>query len=255
MIEERRRRLAQRLVEEGQLVVRDLAIEFGVTTETIRKDIAYLERMGIAKKSRGGAMYVNDRREIPYHKSSTLHTREKSAIARLAVSLISGHVIMMDGGSTNFAIAKLLSLQSQLTIVTNSVSLIPVLGNAHGIELILTGGAIRAISQDMLGFWASRAVQEITADVCFIGANSLSHPSGPTTSTMAEVELKRAMLQSARHKYIVADSSKLQIVSTFRYAEWSEITGLITDTGIDPQFVQSISGLTQVYQADIDGKL
>lgn len=254
MVEERRRKLAQRLVEEGQLVVRELASEFGVTTETIRKDIAHLERMGIAKKSRGGASYINDRREIPYHETSTLHTREKSAIARRATSLINGRVIMLDGGSTNLAIAKLLSLQDGLTVITNSVSIIPVLGNAHGIELILSGGTIRAISQDMVGFWASRALQEVTADVCFIGANSLSHEGGPATSTMDEVEIKRAMLHSARHKYVVADSSKLQVISTFRYVKWNEVDGLITDNGIDPEFVRSVSGLTRVYQADLDEK-
>ncbi len=250
MIEERRRQLAQRLVEEGRLVVRELAGEFGVTTETIRKDIAYLESLGIAKKARGGATYINDRREIPYHETSTLHTHEKSAIARLAVSLIPGNVIMLDGGSTNLAIAKLLSLQDGLTVITNSVSIIPVLGNAHGVELILTGGKIRAISQDMVGFWASRALQEVMADVCFIGANSLSHEGGPSTSTMAEVELKRTMLHSARQKYVVADSSKLHVISTYRYVEWGEIDGLITDSAIDPQFVRSISSFTNVYQTD-----
>lgn len=249
MVDERRKELAQKLVQEGRLIAKELAHQYQVTAETIRKDIAYLETQGLAHKVHGGAIYANDSRELPYHRTSTLNRKQKAAIARLAVSLVDGHVVMIDGGSTNLAIAKLLSLKDRLTIVTNSLTIPPVFSNAPGIELSLTGGHIRQISQDLVGYWAVRPISETTGDVCFIGANSLSHANGPTTSTTTEAEVKRAMLTSCKARYLVADSSKVGSISTYQFAAWNELTAVITDDGIDPSFVDRISVYTKVLVA------
>ncbi len=250
MVDERRRELAQRLVQDGKLVVKDLALQYDVTTETIRKDITHLEKMGVAKKTHGGAIYVNDLRELPYSETSTLHRSQKAAIARVAVSLIGRHVTMLDGGSTNLAIAKLLSLRADITVVTNSLSIVPVLASAPGVTLVMTGGEVRQISQDLVGYWATRSVHEVASDVCFVGANSIAQFSGPSTSTMQEVEIKRSMLEASRSRYLVVDSSKTGSLSTFQFAEWREFTAIITDSGIDSHFVDNVAPYTKVLIAE-----
>lgn len=250
MVDERRRELAQRLVQDGKIVVKDLALQYDVTTETIRKDISHLEKLGVAKKTHGGAIYVNDLRELPYSKTSTLHRRQKAAIARMAVSLIGRQVTMLDGGSTNLAIAKLLSLRDGITVVTNSLSIVPVLSGAPGVALVMTGGEVRQISQDLVGFWATRSIHEVASDLCFVGANSIAQFSGPSTSTMQEVEIKRSMLEVSRSRYLVVDSSKTGALSTYQFAEWREFTAIITDPGIDPHFVDRVSSFTKVMIAD-----
>jgi DeoR/GlpR family transcriptional regulator of sugar metabolism len=250
MLEDRRQNLAQKLVQEGRLVIKDLTEEYKVTSETIRKDISYLENLGIAKRTHGGAVYVNDEREVPFFHTNTLNRALKSAIAQKAVTLIKGRVVIFDGGSTTLAIARLLSLHEDLMIFTNSLSAVPVLANAPGIELVLTGGLVRNVSQDQVGFWTTRTIREISADIAFIGTNSLTNSTGPSTSNMNEVAVKQAMIHAARTRYLVTDSTKLNIVSTYQFARWEDFTGIITDNGITAEFRDYVSRFTQVLVAD-----
>ncbi|MCY0880586.1 MAG: DeoR/GlpR family DNA-binding transcription regulator, partial [Firmicutes bacterium] len=231
MVSNRRQDLIQLLVQDGKISVKDLAQKYGVSTETIRKDIAYLEQYGIAKKTHGGAIYMNDIREIPFYHMS-IHRHEKYAIAKLATTLIQGPVVLMDGGSTTLTMAKLLSLRHQITIVTNSLSMGPILANASDVKLVLTGGEVRQINQDQVGFLAVRTIREISADACFIGTDSLSHPDGPSAYEMADVEIKQAMLQASRMRYLVVDSSKWETSSPYQFAKWQDFTAVITDSHI-----------------------
>lgn len=249
MTETRREELAKQLVQYGALVTKDLARRYGVSTETIRKDILYLEQMGIAQKTRGGAMYVNDAREIPFHHTSVLNQHEKALIAQKAMDLISGNLVILDAGSTTLAVAKLLSLRENLTVVTSSLSALPILTGSPGVNVVLTGGEARHVSQDLVGFWAERSLREVNADVGFIGANSLAGTDGPTTASLSEVAIKRAILQASRLRYLVVDSSKLMVVSTYQFADWKDFTGIITDAKIPAEFVEHVSRFTSVIVA------
>lgn len=250
MLEDRRQDLAQKLVQDGKLIIKDLTKEYRVTSETIRKDITYLESLGIAKRTHGGAIYVNDEREVPFFHNSTLNRALKSVIAQRAVELITGRVVIFDGGSTTLAIARLLSLRENLIVFTNSLSAVPILANAPGIELVLTGGAVRNVTQDQVGFWTTRAIHEISADIAFIGTNSLTNSTGPSTSNMNEVAVKQAMINAATSRYLVTDSTKLNIVSTYQFARWEEFTGVITDSAISTAFRDHVANFTKVIIAD-----
>ena len=96
----------------------------------------------------------------------------------------------------------------------------------------------------------TRAIREISADIAFIGANSLAHIFGPSTSNMNEVEVKQAMIASSRRAYLVVDSSKLNVVSTYQFATWRELAGIVTDKGITAEFVNRVSKFTEVLIAD-----
>lgn len=246
MTSHRRNQIAQKLIEHGKVTIKEMAESYHVSHETIRKDIVYLEQQGIAKRVHGGAIYLKEIREMPFVQTATLNKHEKTIIAQQAVSLIQGKVIILDSGSTTLAIAKLLSLKNDLTVITNSVSIIPILSTVKGIEFLLTGGEVRKISQAQVGYWAIRTLQDVSADMSFIGTNSISNAMGPTTSTLYEVETKRAMIQSGKKVYLVVDSSKIAIDSNYRFAEWQDFTGIITDDQIDKAFIERVSRQTQI---------
>lgn len=242
----RRNQIAHYLIEHGHINIKETAELHNVSDETIRKDILYLEHQGIAKRVHGGAVYVKEMREMPFAQTSALKKHEKSAIAQKAVSFIQGQIVILDAGSTTLAIAKLISLKKDLTVVTNSVGIIPILSTVDDIELLLTGGEVRKISQAQVGYWTIRALQEVTADVSFIGANSISGAKGPSTSMLSEVETKQAMIHSAKKVYLVVDSSKTSLDSNYRFAEWNDFTGIITDDHIDPQFIAKVADQTEI---------
>lgn len=242
----RRQEIAQTLVEIGSISIKAMADAYGVSTETIRNDVLYLEKMGIAKRMHGGATYINEVQELPFSRTTTLNKGLKNTIAKEASRHIKGHVVILDSGSTTLALAKLLSLQEGLTVITNSVSIIPILASVEGIHLILTGGEVRPISQDQVGSWATRNLQDVSASVSFIGANSINFGSGPSTSTLSEVDTKRAMIQAGQETYLLVDSTKLEVASTFKFAVWKDFTSIITDSGISDKFVREVSPHTRI---------
>lgn len=245
-MQNRRQEIAQTLVETGNISIKTMAATYGVSMETIRNDVLYLEKMGIAKRVHGGAAYINEVQELPFSRTTTLNKGLKNAIAKEAARHIKGHVVILDSGSTTLALAKLLSLQEGLTVITNSVSIIPILAGIEGIHLVLTGGEVRPISQAQVGSWATRSLNDVSADVSFVGANSINLATGPSTSTLSEVDTKRAMIQAGKETYLLVDSTKLEVSSTYKFAAWKEFTAIITDSGISEKFVRDTSPHTQI---------
>ena len=151
--EERRSQLARILVTEGSVKVGVLAERFGVSTETIRKDLIFLEKEGLAKKSHGGAVSSGALFERPLAARSMEHVAEKAKIARTAVEMIpDGGVAILDAGSTTYQIAKLLTLKKGITILTNSASIAHVLSGTSNTVFSL-GGEMRGTSMAFVGPW------------------------------------------------------------------------------------------------------
>ena len=114
---ERRNEIAQLLLRNGNMKAGDLARKFDVSTETIRKDLIYLEEQGIARKSYGGAIASTELAERPVALKQMERMDVKTAIANRAIQLIPEKgVIILDAGSTTYALAKLLTLRDDLTI-------------------------------------------------------------------------------------------------------------------------------------------
>ena len=138
---DRRNRIAQMLLKEGSVKVGELAQLFDVSTETIRKDIIYLEEEGIAEKNHGGAIAKVDVLERTLDEKEWLHSDEKAAIATVALSLVpAGSAIILDTGSTTYAIAKQLVLAKGFTVFTNSVITAGLLAESDN-EIFMLGGA------------------------------------------------------------------------------------------------------------------
>lgn len=159
--EERRSQLARILVTEGSVKVGVLAERFGVSTETIRKDLIFLEKEGLAKKSHGGAVSSGALFERPLAARSMEHVAEKAKIARTAVEMIpDGGVAILDAGSTTYQIAKLLTLKKGITILTNSASIAHVLSGTSNTVFSL-GGEMRGTSMAFVGPWTLHALESV----------------------------------------------------------------------------------------------
>jgi DeoR/GlpR family transcriptional regulator of sugar metabolism len=229
---ERRNQLAQLLVSEGSVKVGELAELFHVSTETIRKDLIYLENKGFAIKSHGGAIPSSELLERPLHTRSLEHVDEKNKIAQAAIQFISEKcILVLDSGSTSFAIAKLLTIKKGLTVITNSVTITQLLSMSENTVYSL-GGEVRGSSMALVGPWARDILSTIKADVAFLGTDGFHSRSGPCSSSVAEAEIKKAMVQSSKRSIVVCDHSKFEKDSMYQYCLWNEIECLITDPGI-----------------------
>lgn len=246
---ERRNKLAQILVSEGSVKVGELADMFSVSTETIRKDLNYLDKEGIAKKSHGGAIASSELLERPFSTKTLENVEAKTKIAQAALELIPNKgVIILDAGSTTYSIAKLLTIKKGITIITNSISITQILLGTDNTVYSL-GGETRGSSMALVGLWTIDALSTVKVDIAFLGTDGFFSRNGPCSASFSEAEVKKAMIQSSKKSVIVCDSSKFTTDGMFQFSEWKNINYLITDSDAPEGEVKNLGTVTQIIKA------
>ena len=244
---ERRNQLAEQLLSKGSLNVKELSKFYQVSTETIRKDLIYLEKEGIAKRSYGGAIpAVRPVTEKPVVEKNERNSSSKNEIALEALKLMPKNSgIILDGGTTNFALAQLLKKESGYTIFTNSVPSLSILSESNN-NVFALGGMVRSSSLAIVGDWANQQLLSIQVDVAFIGTDGFKGFSGPTTIVYDETAIKKNILQVAKKSIVLADESKFEETSCFQFANWDDIDTLITNQSAPAEALEEIRHETEV---------
>ena len=221
---------ADRRVESAQL-----AAHFGVSAESIRKDLALLEGRGLLRRVHGGAVPAEPSRAEPNVADRDEHAAEKDAIARTALRFVpDGASLLLDAGSTTLRLAEMLPTTGGLVVYTNSW---PVGAALHdrGIAVVALGGRIRPVTMAAVGALTTEALASINVDVAFLGTNALSFDRGLTTPDAEEADVKHRMLAAARQRVFLVDSSKFGHESLARHAELADVDVLVTDAGATAQ--------------------
>jgi DeoR family fructose operon transcriptional repressor len=242
--EERQQAIAGLVADRGRVAVTALAEGFGVTTETIRRDLAVLERSGALRRVHGGAVPAGalTLAETALGERTAIRHEEKRKIAAAALALLpdTDGSLLLDGGSTTAALADLLPPDRRLFVATNSVPITARLSTAPGLTLHVLGGRVRGITQCAVGETPVRALGELRLDVAFLGANGVTAGHGCTTPDEAEASVKRAMVRAAQRVVVLADNSKLGREHLVRFARPDEVDVLVTDAGADPGIVRGL---------------
>ncbi|WP_067975704.1 DeoR/GlpR family DNA-binding transcription regulator [Nocardiopsis trehalosi] len=243
--EERQHSVLQRARAEGRVDVAVLAAEFEVTYETVRRDLTALERRGVLRRVHGGAIPVE---RLGFEPALTVRdnvmTAEKERIAKAALAEVPDEgAIFLDAGSTTGRLAERLPADRELTVVTNSLSIVSVLTSRSNINLLVIGGRLRPRTQATVDAWALRVLEETYVDVAFMATNGLSVERSATTTDTAEAMVKRAMVRAARRVVLLADHTKIGNDHFTRFAGLDDFDALITDTGLDEGLAEEIRAL------------
>jgi len=238
---ERRNRLAQILVSEGSVKVGELAEMFSVSTETIRKDLIFLESEGIARKSHGGAIASSELLERPLSAKALENVDAKNKIAQAAAELIPDKgVIILDSGSTTSQIAKILTIKKGLTIITNSISIAQILSSSDNTVYTL-GGKMRGSSMALVGLWTVNELNVVKADIAFLGTDGFYSRGGPCTASFDEAQVKKAMIQNSKKSIVVCDNNKFKMDPLIQYCEWKEIDCVITNESVSEKDISELN--------------
>lgn len=241
---ERREQIIQRLRQHGSVQVNDLSELFGVSTVTIRNDLAFLEKQGIAVRAYGGALICDS--TIPgvepsVEDKSSLNTAVKRSIAKAAVGLIKpGHRVILDSGTTTYEIARLMHQHTDVIAMTNGMNVANALLEADGVELLMTGGHLRRQSQSFYGDQAEQSLQNYHFDMLFLGVDAIDLERGVSTHNEDEARLNRRMCEVAERIIVVTDSTKFNRSSLHKIVDTQRIDTIIVDDGIP---VESLEGL------------
>ncbi len=234
--DERRAQIVRRVLERGRADVGELASEFGVTGETIRRDLTELQRERLVRRVHGGAVPWRGSVIVPRLEVREGHNAaEKRRIAKAASAEVpqTGSIII-DSGSTALQLADVLDRERELVVVTNQVSIVRSLSTTERPDVIVLGGALRRRTMAFVDETGVDTLRDMAVDVAFIGCDGMSPAHGFTTPYREEVAIKQAMIAAARRVVMMFDHTKVGNEQLFRFADVDEVDVIYTDDGMDP---------------------
>lgn len=249
--QERQQWILDRLRQSGRVVAVELAAEFAVSEDSVRRDLRELAAQGLCKRVYGGALPLSAV-VAPLKQRRQEHAGRKLALGRKAATLVrQGQVVLIDAGSINAAIAAALPRDFGLTVITNAPDIAQILLEREGFEILLIGGRIDARIGAAVGAQAVQEMQRVRADICFPGACAVDAIGGLWGFDSEEVLLKRAMVEASGETVVVATSDKLGAVATHRVAGIDEVQHLVVehDAGRALRAAFAAHGVT-VHRAD-----
>lgn len=234
--ETRLHRILALIAANGHISTERLIKELGISRETARRDIIELENQGAARRVHGGLVALDSSTSEPSLKERrTRLEREKRAIARATVlQLQQGQTVFMDAGTTTTALAEELCTMPGLTIVTNSLRAAIILSERDEDKkgdstVVLVGGRILPGREQTCGEGVIEEIQRWRADVAILSTVGLDAHHGASSFLPEEAAVARCMAQRASRLCILADHTKLGVISRINYASPREISMLITD--------------------------
>jgi DeoR family fructose operon transcriptional repressor len=234
--EERQQAIAALVISKGRASVAELAETYDVTTETVRRDLAALDKAGVLRRVHGGAVPTRALHLVEPAVGERESTRadHKDAIAAAATDFfpMSGATVLLDAGTTTARIAGLLPSDRALTVVTNSVPIAARLSSMPTVSLQLLGGRVRGITGAAVGEQALRVLDTLRVDIAFIGTNGITSRHGLSTPDSDEAAIKRAMVACANYVVVASDSTKVGREDFVSFAPISSVDTLITDAEI-----------------------
>ena len=244
----RKARLAAYVAEAGQVTVSALAERFGVSIDTIRRDLDQLSAEGVLVRTYGGAVSLStvSRVDRAVDVRLNLQQLEKEKIGALAASLVEdASTIVINGGTTTLALVRHLRNHRDLTVATNNLLVPPALSAAAVRDLYVFGGAVRAVSLATIGpvsFPVTGGGElDIRCDLALIGVGAVSVDAGYSTSNLAEAAMMREMMSRAARVAILADSSKFGRRLFAQVSELGDADYLVTDSSPPPDLLDALT--------------
>jgi len=218
--------ILETLQERSVLTVPELEKMLDISPATVRRDLAFLERLGKVVRTHGGILHPDQvDGEVSFDRKSRSALKAKHAIAEAAQRLVKGgQTVFVDAGTTALEVGRGLASIEGLTIFTNSIPLLQE-NTAAGTRLIAVGGEVRALSLALVGAEALGWLSRIRLDVAFLGTSGIDINNGPTTTELTEAGVKGAVVRQAARTILLADASKWAQPAAIRY----EIDDLVTD--------------------------
>lgn len=250
--EERQSEILNLLREHERVTVDDLSTRFGVSNQTIRADLRDLSNRGLATRTHGGAVRVDQVSNREYAERRKLKGQEKEAMGGLTASLIPDSCsVSLNIGTSTEQVAKALSHHKDLTVLSNNINIINILIGTQSKELILVGGAVRQSDGAIVGEDAVEFIERYKVDYAVIGASALDADGAVLDFDAREVSVARAILRNSRIKILVCDSSKFERSAPIRICAVQDLDYVVTDQIPPIEFIEAArAGQTEILVLD-----
>ena len=237
--------ILRRVEERGTVRTTDLAAEFKVAEETIRRDLDRLDESGSLVRVHGGARSPDfGKREIHRDERERHFLDEKRAIAGAALALVKdGETLLIDASSSALQLARLLPAQRRgLKVVTYSLVVANLLSSWAEIELIVLGGRFDPASGSMVGIQTLYSIAAMRFDRAFFSCKGVDPERGLSEAREDHAQLKRALLAHAEQRVLLVDHTKFGVRSNFFFGDVGRVSALVTDAQTPQPVIQQLHG-------------
>jgi DeoR/GlpR family transcriptional regulator of sugar metabolism len=248
---ERQREILRRLSERGRVLAAELATEFAVSEDSIRRDLRELAALGLCRRVYGGALSIGPGLG-PLSVRHQQQAENKHQLARMAATLVRARqTLLIDAGSTNSAIAAVLPEDLELTVVTNAPDIAQRLMEREGFEILLIGGRLDRHAGAAVGAHTLQELGRIRADLCFPGTCAIDAKSGVWGIDSEECLIKRTMVENSAETAIVVTADKFGAAATHRVADVTQIDHLVVEHDVDATLCAAFEAQSvSVHRAD-----
>jgi len=216
---QRKKAILDTLARDGQVLAKQLSETFGVSEDTVRRDLRELAGEGLLQRVHGGALPASTA-VAPFAERRGLESSAKRAIAAAAAAMIeTGQVVIVDGGTTSAELIRQIPRDLSATVVTHSPSVAVGLVDHPLIEVIVIGGRLFKHSIVTVGAAAVEAMSHIQADIYFMGVTGVHPTAGLSTGNFEEAFVKRALAARAAETVVLASSDKINAASQYVIGE------------------------------------
>lgn len=216
--------------ETGRVSVEDLVARFGVTPQTIRRDLNDLSEARLITRTHGGAVVASGVENLAYEARKLVAQSNKRRIGAAAASLIPDHSsIFINLGTTTEEVAQALLGHTGLLVITNNINVANTLYRNASINVVIAGGTIRPTDGGVVGQMAADIIRQFKVDLAIIGTSAIDEDGTLLDYDVREVQVSRAIIENARQVVLVTDQTKFNRRAPVRIARLDEIHTLVTD--------------------------
>ncbi len=238
--------------EHGFVGMEELQTAFGVSINTVRRDVAEMVSAGLAQKVYGGVR-SHAPSLLPYEVRSYDGSHQKPLIGRRAAELVEdGDIIFIDSGTTTLWMMQALKEKKGITILTNNIEIVVRAMDDPGIRLIVLPGELNRKTHSLIGDETVSVLKRFNIHKAFMAATGVSE-SGVTNSSPQEYEIKRTAVERSSQTCLMVTGDKFGVTSLLTYASLRDIQTVITDhtipeayrTLLDSQGIRCIEADTE----------
>ncbi|WP_316859591.1 DeoR/GlpR family DNA-binding transcription regulator [uncultured Cohaesibacter sp.] len=223
---------------DGRVDVDSLAEMFGVTPQTIRKDLNYLCEIEALERIHGGAIYPSGVSNYAYEARRRHAADQKQAIGQATAALIPDNAsLIINIGTTTEQVSQALTRHDGLMVITNNLNVANIFHSSSNAEVVIAGGVLRKEDGGLVGEATADFIRQFKVDFAIIGASAIDPDGTLLDYDVREVRVAQAILQSARKTILVSDSMKFERTAPVRIGHLSQVDYFVTDSLPDDEVV------------------
>ncbi|SEB40455.1 DeoR/GlpR family DNA-binding transcription regulator [Microbacterium hydrocarbonoxydans] len=217
------------LLKDGRVVAKQVAVALGVSEDSIRRDLRELADAGALVRVYGGALPI-PLADRPVDQRASLATESKQRVAQLAATQITpGATIVLDAGTTTLAMTRILPHGPDLTVITPSPAVALAVAEHSEARIVMIGGELSRFSMVAGGPLAMEAVQQLAADLFFLGVTGIDPVHGLTTGDLGDAATKRAIAARCTQTLVLGSEEKIGATSRYPVLDLERVAGIIVD--------------------------